>query len=108
MFMKRRKSNKAAYLIGSAIGGFVGVAGALLMQPENKKKVKGMWEEQKRKMEEKAPKLSQHLLELGSEWSEEVGNILKEQKKAKTTNKNQSELGQLIQTALDKEDLTKP
>ncbi|KMK77041.1 hypothetical protein [Alkalihalobacillus pseudalcaliphilus] len=101
---KRKKNYVRSYMLGSIFGGLCGVAGALLMQPGTQAKVKTMYQKQREKLTEKAPKLSQHLLELGEEWAEDLIGNTGENKKDKT---DSVDVGKLIQTVLDKEDWKK-
>ncbi|WP_157800864.1 YtxH domain-containing protein [Bacillus solitudinis] len=115
MFTSKRTSSRG-YIVGTVLGGFIGAAGALMLAPEKgtdlRKQLSGKLQQARRSN----GKLSQTLVELGKEWSEDIEEIMNvnkgQSKKDQSTtdekhvnsNKNdQGELGALIQGALDEQ-----
>ncbi|WP_088104918.1 YtxH domain-containing protein [Halalkalibacter urbisdiaboli] len=106
MFERRRTSSRG-YLIGTVIGGLIGAAGALLFAPEKGAVMrKQVAERFNQNNNAHKPTMSQTLLELGEEWSEDVEEIMKRTKQQQNSGQQeqkntQPQLANLIQDALE-------
>ncbi|GAF63894.1 hypothetical protein BTS2_0786 [Bacillus sp. TS-2] len=104
MFQRKKRRNSIAnYTVACLLGGVIGLSSAYMLQKNNRDQLTQKWKKQLEKLESKLPRQSQHLLELGTEWTEEVSDILKKKSPnhtLKDTTKK-PEISQLIQTVLD-------
>ncbi|MDV2685234.1 YtxH domain-containing protein [Alkalihalophilus lindianensis] len=109
---KKKRSSRSGYLMGTIVGGMVGVAGYYLLATD---KGNHLRKDLVNKMPERSGSkgaLSHLLLEFGSEWSEDIKEVLGESKnpqhrevakKETIDNQRKSDIGELIQGVLEEE-----
>ncbi|ERN52949.1 YtxH domain-containing protein [Alkalihalophilus marmarensis] len=107
MFRKKR-SSRSGYFIGSLVGTAVGVAGYYLLASERGSQLRnGLVNKMPEANSKKSGALSHLLLEFGSEWSEDIKEVLSDSKKPEQMKNQsageQSEIGELIQGVLEEE-----
>ncbi len=99
----KRKRTRRGLMMYSVLAGMAGAAGVIWMT-RGQGSMRGAELMEKAKTFMQKPNLSQTLLELGTEWSDELEEVVRENRKSKAeSNHEDSDMGKMIQEVLDDE-----
>lgn len=102
--MFRTRKNNSNLLVGTIIGGCLGAAGALLLAPKTGKELREDLMEQARISGERTRRLSETMMEMGSEWTMDLANEPeKEQEEAQLNHTEQAKDSGTVKMENDQE-----